>query len=230
MIYGYCRVSRASQSIDRQITNILREYPDVKIFKEKFTGTKVDGRKEFNKLLKIVVSGDVIVFDSVSRMSRNAHDGVKIYFELFEKGIDLVFLKEKHINTATYKNALNNQINMTGTDVDFILDGVNKYLKRLAEVQITLAFDQAEKEVMDLRVRTSEGLREAKARGSRVGNGKGDKLITKKSIKAKEIIKKYHIEFDGTLEKDEDVMKLCGVSRNSYYKYKRELKREMDDK
>ena len=45
----------------------------------------------------------------------------------------------------------------------------------------------------------------------------------KKSIDCKAIIQKHSKDFDGTLE-DPDVIKLCGCSRNSYYKYKKELK------
>ena len=52
------------------------------------------------------------------------------------------------------------------------------------------------------------------------------KLITKKSIESKEQIKKYSKDFDGTL-KDVEVMKLIGVARNSYYKYKKELVEEL---
>ena len=125
-IYGYCRISTRKQSIERQERNIKAEYPNAVIFKEAYTGTKID-RPIFNKLLKIVNKGDTIVFDSVSRMSRNADEGFTLYEELFNKGIELVFLKEQHINTETYKKALTNNIEMTGTNVDFILEGINKY-------------------------------------------------------------------------------------------------------
>lgn len=37
-----------------------------------------------------------------------------------------------------------------------------------------------------------------------------------------EAIRKYSKDFDGTLS-DVDAMKLVGVARNTYYKYKREL-------
>ena len=40
---------------------------------------------------------------------------------------------------------------------------------------------------------------------------------TKKSIDCKAIIKKHSKDFGGSLE-DPDVIKLCGCSRNSYYK------------
>ena len=47
--------------------------------------------------------GDTVVFDSVSRMSRNAEEGFSLYEDLYNKGIQLVFLKEHHIDTKTYK-------------------------------------------------------------------------------------------------------------------------------
>ncbi len=87
-IYGYARISRPSQSIDRQIRNIKASYPDAVIVQEAYTGTRMD-RPEWSKLYKRVVSGDTIVFDSVSRMSRNADEGVQTYFELYERGIRL---------------------------------------------------------------------------------------------------------------------------------------------
>ena len=49
------------------------------------------------KLLKTVKSSDTIVFDSVSRMSRNASEGFALYQDLLEKNVELVFLKEPHM-------------------------------------------------------------------------------------------------------------------------------------
>lgn len=221
-IYGYCRISTKKQNIERQERNIKVTYPGATIIKEEFTGTKIEGRTEFNKLLKRVKQGDTIVFDSVSRMSRNAEEGFKLYQELFNKGIELIFLKEQHINTTTYKKALNNNLEMTGTAVDSILKGINEYLMTLAEEQIKLAFEQSEKEVKDLQQRTKEGIETARLNGKQIGNEKGTKLTTKKSLKAKEDIKKYSKDFNGTLS-DVDVIKLIGISRNSYYKYKKEI-------
>ena len=55
----------------------------------------------------------------------------------------------------------------------------------LARRQIQLAFEQAEKEVVDLSRRTSEGLQTAKINGKHVGRPKGKPVITKKSIQEK---------------------------------------------
>lgn len=228
MIYGYARISTKQQSIERQIRNIKDLYPNAVIIEEVYTGTKIYGRKEFDKLLKKVKDGDSIVFDSVSRMSRNAEEGFELYQDLFNKGIDLIFIKEQHINTTTYKQALTNNIQLTGTTVDFILEGINKYLLALAKEQIKLAFIQSEKEVKDLQQRTKEGIETARLNGKQIGQVKGTKLTTKKSIQAKEQIQNYSKDFNGTL-KDTEVMKLIGVARNSYYKYKRELVEELNN-
>lgn len=233
-IYGYARISKRSQNIERQVRNILNAYPTAHIVKEAFTGTKIEGRKELDKLLKMVKSGDTIVFDSASRMSRNQEEAIVLYEELFNKNINLIFLKEPHINTDTFKSALENQIELnlntgneaTDTFINGIIEALNKYTIDLAKEQIKLVFAQAQKEVDDLHQRTVEGLLTAKMMGKRIGNEKGAKLTTKKSISAKKIIKKYSKDFEGTLE-DKDVITLAGISRNSYYKYKREIREEI---
>ena len=161
-------------------------------------------------------------------MSRNAEEGFELYQELFNRGIELIFIKEAHINTTTYKEALKNNIQLTGTTVDFILEGINKYLLALAKEQIKLAFIQSEKEVKDLQQRTKEGIETARLNGKQIGQVKGTKLITKKSIQAKEQIQKYSKDFNGTL-KDAEAIKLIGIARNSYYKYKKELVEELNN-
>lgn len=224
-MYGYARISTTKQSIDRQIRNIKKEYPEATIIQEAYTGTTTD-RKEWNKLFSKAKSKDVIIFDSVSRMSRNAEEGFKAYEELYKRGVELIFLKEPQINTSTYRRALEAAIPMTGSKVDFILEGVNKFLMELAKEQIILAFQQAEKEVADLHQRTKEGLVTAKLNGKRVGTEKGRKLTTKKGEKVKEAILKYSKDFNGTLD-DLEVMKLVEVAKNTYYKYKKELREGM---
>ena len=227
MIYGYCRISTRKQSIERQIRNIKNEYKEVYIVTEIYTGTKQE-RPEWKKLQKNIKAGDTIVFDSVSRMSRNAEEGFRTYDELYHKGVELVFLKEPHINTNTYKKALENNVTLTGTNVDFILEGVNKYLMALAKEQIYLAFEQSQKEVMDLHQRTKEGIQTARLNGKQIGQPKGIKLTTKKSVAAKKEILKHSKAFNGTLS-DVDCMKLTGLARNTYYKYKNELKQQSID-
>ena len=96
----------------------------------------------------------------------------------------------------------------------------------LAKEQIKIAFEQSEKEVTDLHKRTSEGLKTAKLAGKQIGRIKGNKYTTKKELAAKEIILKNSKDFNGT-NSDSEVIKIAGISRNSFYKYKAELKKEL---
>ena len=222
MEYGYCRISRAKQSIDRQIRNIKAAYPEAVIIQEIFSRTQLD-RKEWQKLMKRISAGDTIIYDSVSRMSGNAADGFAAYEELYQKGVTLVFLKEPHINTSTYKKALESNIQLTGSKVDLILQGINHYLLELAKEQIRIAFEQSEKEVSDLHQRTKEGIETARLNGKQIGRRQDTKIVTKKSLAAKAIILKHSQDFNGSLT-DIEVMQLTGLARNTYYKYKRELR------
>jgi DNA invertase Pin-like site-specific DNA recombinase len=226
MVYGYARVSTNKQSIERQIRNILHDYPDAKIYQEAYTGTTIN-RKEWNKLYKQVQAGDTIVFDSVSRMSRDATEGYETYQSLYNEGVNLVFIKEPHINTEVFKGAMERAVPMTGTTVDYILEGINRYLMELAREQIKIAFEQAAKEVEDLHQRTKEGIETARRAGKQIGQRQGATLTTKKSIAAKEVIRKHLKDFGGTLD-NEEVQQLAGISRNSFFKYKREIVEEMN--
>ena len=218
-VYGYARVSTAKQKLDRQIDNIKNYNKSAIIFSEKYTGTKFEGREEFERLIKKVKAGDTIIFDSVSRMSRNAEEGTKLYFELYDKGINLIFLKERYIDTDTYKKSLADKIELQGTDEDEIFKGLNNYFRKLAAKQIRIAFDQSQKEVDDLHKRICEGIAKSpKAQGHKVGT----KLITKKSLDMKDKMQRHLKEFGG-YDSDVQFMRDNQIARNTFYKYKREL-------
>lgn len=265
LVYGYARVSTTHQDFLRQIENIKSAYPQALIVADKYTGTKID-RPNFTKLVNKLQAGDTVVFDAVDRMSRDAEEGFRVYRELYEKGVALVFLKDPLINTEVYKSVM--QIPNTGNkDLDeTLLKGLNEYLFRLADSQIRIAFNTAQYEADMKRGNVKEGIRERKERNeelkrkypdtymqhpeyTQIGQPKGAKLTTKKSITVKEVIRKYNKDFGGTLN-DIETMIQAGLlpadydkqtmtdkntgetrrktikdyNRSTYYKYKRELK------
>ena len=240
-IFGYARVSTRHQSLDRQIANIRAAYPNVtEIVTEKFTGTKMD-RPAWNRLFKKLADGDTVVFDEVSRMARTADEGFTVYRELYDRGVNMVFLKEPHINSAVYRDTM--QIKPTGVDTDLdetVIAGFNAYLMRLAERQVKIAFQQAQAEVDHLHKRVSEGMRASGAAYERDENGEiiegstskiaeartGNTYQTKKSKDMKVRIRQMSRDFDGTMT-DRDVMDVLHIARNSYYKWKKELLAEI---
>ena len=175
-----------------------------------------------------------LVFDSASRMSRDSEGGCALYEDLFKHDVCMEFLKEPHINSEVYKKALNNQIQVqvkTGnkaTDelINKVIEALNGFTIELAKEQIKKVFDEAQTELENIHIRTSEGIAVAKAEGKRIGTPKGTKLITKKSKLAKEIILKHSKDFNGTLS-DVECIKLTGVAPNTYYSYKRQLKENL---
>ncbi len=221
-VYGYARISKRSQNIERQIRNILKVHPNAEIIQESYTG-RTTNRKGFNQLIKKAKTGDRIIFDSVSRMSRNADEGVKQYLDLYQRGVVLEFIKEPHINTEVYKRAQEKAIPLTGTKVDIILSAVNDYVLELAKEQIELAYQQAQKEVDDLSQRTKEGIETAKINGKQVGRAAGVKVETTKSKSMKKKIVDLSADFNGN-QTDKELMELLCLARNTFYKYKKELK------
>lgn len=222
-VYGYVRISRKEQNPERQVRNIKAEYPSACIISEAFTGTKVQGRKKFEALVKKVQPGDIIVFDSVSRMSRDADEGIALYMSLFDRGVKLVFLKEQYVSTDIFASRIQQSDISTGKA--YLDEGLKVILMGLAREQIRIAFDQAEKEVEDLHQRTREGIETARLAGKQIGQLAGKKLNVKKAAPAKAVILKRSKYFGGDLS-DTEVMKLAGISRNTFKKYRAELATE----
>lgn len=229
-VYGYARISTKSQNIERQIRNILSFNPRAVLYSEAFTGTKITARPEWTRLKSRLKTGDTVVFDSVSRMSRNAAEGFALYKELYANGINLVFLKEPHINTDVYRKSLENQINVSVKSGDAATDrlmtsviaALNEFALALVEKQILLAFEQSEKEVTDLHQRTKEGMITARNNGKQIGRAAGSTVETKKAKQAKAFIAKRNKTFGGDLS-NEETWTLAGISKMSFYKYKNEL-------
>lgn len=240
-IYGYLRVSTKHQDISRQRVNIMRAYPDAILYEEIHSGGDYSGCTVLNKLLQIVKQGDTIVFDSVSRFTRDNVTGPDEYRRLFKMGVNLIFLNEPYINTDNYRKALEVALPRTGTFIDPIIEGVEEALLQLAEQQVQEAFNQANKELLDIRTRTKQALQKKIAENSllppeqrkRIGTQKGDTFTTKKKKIAlerlKEGIEKGYPDdvimnnIAGDIKKQLPDSKCKDISRNTYYNYKREL-------
>jgi DNA invertase Pin-like site-specific DNA recombinase len=108
------------------------------------------------------------------------------------------------------------------------IETTNKVLMILARQQIIKAFESAQSEVDFLHQRTKEGIAQARLAGKQIGNVKGQKYTTKKSLEMKNRIKELSKDFAGH-NNDIEVMKILGIAKNTYYKYKRELLEESAD-
>ena len=233
-IIGYARVSTPTQKLSRQIDNLKKAYPDIVIIQETYSG-KTQNRPKWQKLLRQCRAGNVskLVFDEVSRFSRNAEEAIKEYKELYELGIELEFIKEPHINSEVYHQASQRQINVDTSAMDddtahllnTVIEGLNDYLLAVAEKQIRLAFERAQAERELLSKRTSEGLKQAKLMGSKVGRQKGEKLETRKKKRAVKIIRQHYKLLGGELTATQCFL-LCQVTKSTFYRYINEMREE----
>lgn len=87
MIYGYARVSTATQgrdgnSLEDQV-NALEKYGCQKIIQEAFSGKTME-RPKFQKLLVDLQEDDTLVVCKLDRFARTAIEGVQTVRELFE--------------------------------------------------------------------------------------------------------------------------------------------------
>lgn len=241
IVYGYARVSTPAQKLGRQIDNIRRAYPAASVYTDEYTGTSLD-RPAFSKLMKLLRPGDTLVCDEVSRFSRDAEEGYALYMQLCDLGVELVFLKEPLLGTAYFKESLENSVQNLAPEtgdrdadefIRSVLGALDSYRRNLVRRGIREAFARAQAEIDYLHIRTAEGVRRAQADGKTVGRRPRavcgvDFRETKKASACKAVIRKHSVDFGGSL-RDGDVITLCReaagyVSRNSYYKYKRELR------
>jgi len=102
---GYCRVSTTDQNLGRQL-KALADYgvKEEHLYMEKISGASVE-RSEFERLLKELQEGDVVVVAELTRLSRSTSQLIAIGDEFSKKGIQLVSLKE-NIDTTTTSGRL----------------------------------------------------------------------------------------------------------------------------
>lgn len=227
--YGYARVSTKRQKMERQVENIRNFCPEAVIYTEKQSGKDIEGRAVFRKLLARLKPGDTMIFDEVSRMSRNAEEGYQLYMKLMDRGINLVFLKEGHINTDEYKRRTQRhmeRVSSANEKMDNLVNGIlgliDEFERENLKDNIRIAFQQAEMERQFLIKRVREGKAVSiKPQGRPKGS---QNLKTEKATRIERVISEQSRNFDGKFS-DVKIMReyLPGISRNTYYKYKGEL-------
>ncbi len=172
-LIGYARVSKDEQNLDLQL-DALKQKGCVRIFTDKFTGTKFAERKELQKALAYLNEGDTLVVWKLDRFGRSMVDLVITITDLSRKNISFVSLTE-NIDTTTAVGKM------------FL-----QFLSMLAEFERNLTSE-----------RTKAGLEAARARGRNGGRPevnltKGKPLLALKmydegSTDIEEICKTLHI-------------------------------------
>ena len=198
---GLQKFNRQSKAIEKYAEENQIEF--IAEFEEDESGKDFDNRKEWQKLEKLLHSGDTIVFKDISRFTRETENGYKKYMELMENGVNLIFLDNKTVCTEYIKQLLNvaEQQNLIAKI------SLENTIKLLLYVEL----DRAEQERIILINRIKNGIA---ASGKKQGRKEGVpiKLTEELTADIKEYLKDRNITMAA-------LMKKHNISRNTIMKY-----------
>ncbi len=219
--YFYARTSTKKQSLTTQIELAISNCVTSKnVFKDQLSGTGVY-REEWEKLKKKVKKGDTIIFQSIDRMARNREQGVHDYFTLLEKGVNLKFIIDNHLDTSVYVAKIGGiQEITTGNELidTTVIKGIKDLIMGLAKEQIELAFLRAENEAERIRVKVIKGLAVSTKKPGRKPGETGNK----KPVPVSDV-HRFSNSFNGTLNNTQ-LARYLRVSRSTVIKWIKEVK------
>lgn len=194
MIYGYARVSTKEQNEDRQLI-ALNEcgFKADRIFVDKQSG-KDFKRPEYQRLLKKIKKGDVLIIKSIDRLGRNYNEIIEQWRIITKvKNADIVVLDMPILDTSKNKDLL-------GTLISDLVLQLLSYV--------------AQNERDNIRQRQAEGIAAAKAKGIKFGRRQQynpqDYIDIYKKTARKEMSVKQ-------------AMEVMGVSESTYHRIRRQL-------
>lgn len=165
MNYGYIRVSSKDQCEDRQWLALKQfDIPRKNIYVDKVSGKNFD-RPQYNRLVKKLRKGDVLIVLSIDRLGRN-YDEIQNQWRIITKvkQVDIVVLDMPLLDTRKKGDQ-----DLTGT---FIADIVLQILAYVAQI-----------ERENIKQRQKEGIHAAKSRGVIFGRPRKDVPQNFKEIK-----------------------------------------------
>lgn len=155
---------------------------------------------------------DILIYDDFSDIceSVSKDDQLEVYTYLYNKNILLKFDKSPQFNSHNIKT---------------LCFGISNNFPIVLDVLYAALMEKSAIE----KQKKSTSLRLAQSNGTHIGAKKGSRVVRKKTVAMKRRILNQSIDFNGTM-KDIDLLKELGIARNSFYKYKRELKAEYKEK
>lgn len=150
MIYAYARVSAKDQNLERQLAAFNEFGIDKKhIFSEKKSGKDFE-RKAYQRLLKKLKAGDLLVIKSIDRLGRNYNKIIEEWNRITNViGANVLVLDMPILDTRTKSDSL-----------------VGKFV---SDVVLQVLSFVAENERENIKARQAEGIKNAKEKGVRFG-------------------------------------------------------------
>ena len=210
--FGYMRIStkeeRQKQSYIRQEVALHRyaqeqDFEYIQIFQEDISGKSFENRKQWKKIEQLAHEGDTIVFKDISRFTRETENGYKKYMELFDRGVELIFLDNPTVSTPYIRNMMDiaKQQNLIAKIT----------LENTVKLLIMVELDRVEQERLITVKRIRDGIQASnKKSGRKAGH------LDKMTDELREDIEHYLTDRS---VKQIDLMNKHNISRNTLKKY-----------
>ena len=192
-VYGYIRVSTRDQNEERQRISMCEAgVPARNIFLDKQSGKDFD-RPGYQRLLRRLRAGDLLVVKSIDRLGRN-YEEIKEQWRLLTRGLeaDIRVLDMPLLDTTRSRDLL-------GT---FIADIVLELLSFVAE-----------NERVNIRQRQAEGIAAAQARGVKFGRPRKETGVPFGEVAARWRQGELHID---------EAVALLDMGRSTFFRRLRE--------
>ena len=208
--YSYMRISTDTerQNFARQ-EKALKKYAEEQSieylieFAEEKSAKNFTDRKQFNKLDKLLQSGDTVVFKDLSRFTREAENGYIKYMEWLARGVNIVFLDNPTISSDYIRQMMN-----TAESLDLVaktsMEGTIKLL-------LIVELDRAEQQRRYISKAIKDGIA-----ASDKGSGRKKGSLDKMTDELRHDLELYM--HDRTITQNA-VMEKHGISRNTLKKY-----------
>lgn len=200
-VYGYIRVSTREQNIERQMVSLYEAEVDNKnIFIDKQSGKDFQ-RPAYEKMMRHIREGDLIIIKSIDRLGRNYHDIMEQWRIITkEKKADIRIQDMPLLDTTKTRDLL-------GT---FISDVVLQLLSFVAE-----------NERDNIRQRQAEGIAAAKAKGVKFG---------KPTIPLPDNFSELYQEWQESRITLKEFADICNMGRSTLYKHIGEYRKNLCQK
>lgn len=207
--YAYIRVSSKEQNVARQVATMKQQgVNDNNVYIDKISGKNTE-RPNYQALKLEVKPFDTVIFDSISRMSRNMNDIENEYKWFTERNISLMFIKEPMINY----------------DVNKVED--DPVMAAIPKMVLTLLSAFAQKERTDIKERQKEGIKAAKKQG--VKFGRPPVSYGSMSTDDKQLFRTQYRRWKNKEQTAVQTMKNVDLKKTTFYKIVREYEELMTD-
>ncbi len=221
--FGYCSSGCSRPQFDKQIESINRSFPNAIVIKEVYSKTVTD-RAELKRLIAQLDQDDTLIVHSMDRLSRDPGELFTYYKELADKGVQLIFINQPYMNTEVFMTVYKEMISQTPESSH---PAVEESLQQLLKAQIAKILEKNWEDLQMQRSHMKESYQHAREEERKNGAGRGKRYESRKSFMVKELIKKYNQNYDGLMNDVQTMEQIRSdmgtISRNTYYKYKKEL-------